>query len=184
MVLYLASNVSKEITYNSLRSLLGVGSANTVADYCEYLQESFLCFFINRYDFSLKKQLHFAKKIYFIDQAVAQVVGFRISEDRGRILENIVFLELKRRYKNIYFHRQQRECDFLIKEGLHITMAIQVCVQLNSDTTRQRELEGLIEALNMYNLKEGYIITENEETTEKIEHFTIHVIPIWKWLLN
>jgi uncharacterized protein len=67
--------------------------------------DSFLCFFINRYDFSLKKQLHYAKKNYFIDQALARTIGFRFSEDRGRILENIVFIELKRRHQEIYFHK-------------------------------------------------------------------------------
>lgn len=185
---YLASNVGKEITYNSLRSILGLASASTVSDYCGHLEDSFLCFFINRYDFSLKKQIHFAKKIYFIDQALARSIGFRTSEDRGRLLENIVFIELKRRYQEIYFHKQKKECDFLIKEGTKITTVIQVSSNINSEKTMQRELDGLAEAMELYGLNEGYIINEEVDTTKKIEitakNYVVHLIPLWKWLLT
>jgi len=188
LVFYLASNVSKEITYNSLRKTLGLASATTVSDYCSYLENSFLCFFVNRYDYSLKKQLQYAKKVYFIDQAIAHMVGFRFSEDHGRLLENIVFLELKRRHQDIYFHKQRKECDFIIRAGNNITAAVQVCTSLDNDNTKQRELAGLIEAMEIYQLSEGLIITANEEGTETITHnnseYIVNTIPIWKWLLH
>src|SRR5690606_20869986 len=107
LVYYLASNNAKEFTYNSVRKLLGLASSNTVAEYCHYLENSFLCFSINRFSYSLKKQIHYAKKIYFIDQALAECVGFRFSDDNGRTLENIVFLELLRRDREIYFHKEK-----------------------------------------------------------------------------
>jgi len=187
LVFYLASNTSKEITYNSLRSTLGLASASTVSDYCNFLENSFLCFFINRYAYSLKKQLHYAKKVYFIDQALANSVGFHISEDKGRLLENIVFIELKRREKEIYFHKQKKECDFLIREKTKIKTVIQVSLQIDSTTTKQRELDGLLEALQIYHLNKGYILTENEQGIEKIQYnnkqYLIHIIPVWQWLL-
>jgi predicted AAA+ superfamily ATPase len=188
LVFYLASNVSKEITYNSLRKMLGLASASTVSDYCTYLENSFLCFFINRYDYSLKKQLQYAKKVYFIDQALAKTVGFRISEDSGRLLENIVFLELKRRYQEIYFHKANKECDFLVRQNGRISIVMQVCLQLSNPETKRREIAGLTEALELYDLKTGYIITEDEENTETITYknkkYTIQIMPIWKWLLQ
>jgi len=188
LVFYLASNVGKEITYNSIRKLLGLGSSVTIADYCHHLENSFLCFFINRYDFSLKKQIHYAKKVYFIDHALAKTVGFRFGEDRGRLLENVVFIELKRRGKEIYFHKQKYECDFLTKENTKITAAIQVTSNLNLEETKLREINGLLDAMELYGLEVGYIITEQEHKTEQITHhgknYQIHIIPIWLWLSN
>jgi uncharacterized protein len=189
LVYYLASHNAKEFTYNSLKQLLQLGSSNTIAEYCQYLENSFLCFTINRFSFSLKKQMYSHKKIYFIDQALAATVGFRFSEDHGRMLENIVFLQLKRQGKEIYFHKEQKECDFVIREGYHIAQAIQVTVSLKNDKTKTREIEGLLEAMEMYDLSEGLIIAEEDEE-EQInlekngKHYLIHVVPCWKWLLE
>ena len=188
LVLYLASNIGKDVSFNALKKMLNLGSATTVSEYCSYLESSFLCFFINRYDYSLKKQIHYSKKNYLIDPGLAKFIGFRFSEDRGRLLENIVFLELKRRNKlDIYFHRQQYECDFVVRRGIKIVQAIQVTQHLNDQATKQRELRGLLEAMKTYQLNEGYLLTENEENIEILnhesKHYTVHIIPLWKWLL-
>lgn len=188
LVYYLASNNCKEFTYNSLRKLLGLASANTVSDYCHFFENSFLCFAINRFSYSLKEQIHYAKKIYFIDQALAEAVGFKFSEDNGRILENIVFLELKRQNKEIYFHKQKKECDFVLRDGYKVSTAIQVCVSLKNNETKKREIEGLLEALVAYDLDEGLIITEDETDLIKIDFQSkqrkIMVLPCWKWLME
>jgi len=186
---FLASNISCNITYNSLRKTLGLASATTVADYCSYLSNSYLCFFINRFSYSLKEQIHYAKKTYFIDHALAKAIGFRSSDDQGKTLENIVFLELKRRSCEIYFHKQKYECDFLLKQGTKIVAALQVCLSLQDATTKKRELQGLIEAMENYGLKQGLVLTENDKiSTEQLHHgnnkYTVHIIPIWWWLLN
>ena len=188
LVYYLASNNAKEFSYNALRKLLGLASSNTVAEYCHYLESSFLSFIVNRFSYSLKKQTHFAKKIYFIDQALAESIGFRLSQDEGRTLENIVFLQLLRQKKDIYFHQEKHECDFVIRDGYLIAEAIQVCTSLKEDKTRQREMNGLLEAMVTYNLKQGLIITENECATEFVEHngvtYQINIVPCWQWLLS
>jgi len=188
LVFYLASNCSKEMTFNSLRKLLDLGSATTVSEYCTYLENSYLCFFVNRYSESVKKQMQSPKKVYFIDHILAKTVGFRFSDDKGRLLENIVFIELKRRLLEIYYHKLNKECDFIIRKNGKIVNAIQVCQSIYEEKTRQREIDGLLEALNSYSLKTGYILTENEEKTFEIEHnqeqFKIIIMPIWKWLLE
>lgn len=79
-----------------------------VSDYCNYLETSYLCFFLNRYHTSVKTQYQSSKKIYFIDHALARNIGFRFSDDSGRLLENIVFIELKRRFQRIYYHREKK----------------------------------------------------------------------------
>jgi len=187
LVFYLASNCSKEITYNSLRKLLGLGSATTISDYCSYLEYSYLCFFVNRYSDSVKAQIQSPKKVYFIDHAFARTIGFRFSEDKGRMFENIVFIELKRRAFDIYYYRDNKECDFLIRKTGKIIGAIQVCQTLHNTETKQRETEGLLEALERFAFREGYILTESEENTTVIQqngiNYKIIVMPIWKWLL-
>lgn len=93
LVFFLASNCSKETTYAALQKLLGIGSATTVSDYCSYLENSYLCFFLNRYCLSVKAQLRSPKKVYFIDHALAKTLGFSFSDDYGRMLENITFID-------------------------------------------------------------------------------------------
>lgn len=189
LAVFLASNISGTITYNSLRKGLGLASATTVADYCSYLSNSYLCFFVNRFSYSLKEQIHYAKKTYFIDHALAKTIGFRSSGDKGKTLENIVFLELKRRTCDIYFHKQKYECDFVLKQGTKIVAALQVCLSLQDASTKKRELQGLIEAMENYGLAQGFILTENDKISiEQLHHnnnkYTIHILPIWWWLLN
>ena len=187
LVFYLASNCSKEMTYNALRKLLGIGSASTVSDYCTCLENSYLCFLVSRYSESVKSQMQSPKKVYIIDHVLAKYIGFRFSDDIGRILENIVYIELKRRGADIYYHRETKECDFLVRDGGTITTAIQVCKSVTDPVTRLREVEGLLEALERYGLSEGFILTESEEeilVIEKMKPFRIKIMPIWKWLIE
>lgn len=182
-VYYLASNIGKEFSYTNLAKTVGLSSPHTIANYCNYLEQSYLYFFVSRYSHSLKKQIQYNKKCYMIDPALIRITGFRVSEDRGRLLENIVFLHLRMGTKEIYFHKETKECDFILREGNQIVQAIQVTTNLSDPTVRNREIEGLIEAMDTYHLREGIILTENEQDTIKINNFVISVIPIWKWLL-
>lgn len=104
------------------------------------------------------------------------------------MLENIAFIELKRRGKSIFYHYGERECDFIIQDGSKIVQAIQVCQTMKSSSTRERELAGLMDALVVHSLKEGFILTESEEAEEVLTHegrsYKIHIIPLWKWLLD
>lgn len=183
VVYYLASNIGKEFSYTKLGKIAG-NTPNTIINYCSYLEECYLCFFINRYSHSLTKQLQYNKKCYMIDPALIRTTGFRVSEDKGRLLENIVFLQLKMQGKEIYFHKDQRECDFIIREGSRITQAIQVATHLSTQNVRKREIEGLVEAMNAYELQKGIILTENEQETIKVDGLQISALPIWKWLLQ
>jgi len=100
------------------------------------------------------------------------------------MLKNLVFLELKRGGKNIYYHRQKSECDFVIKEVQKICQAIQVSATLYEKDTYDRELKGLKETMEYYKLDSGLIITENEEDSIAFSGKQITVKPAWKWLLG
>jgi len=184
LVYYFASNIGKEFSYTKLGETVGLSSPHTVSNYCTYLEKCYLCFFVNRYNHSLKKQIQYNKKCYMIDPAMIRTIGFRVSEDKGRLLENIVFLHLKMTGQEIYFHKNRKECDFILRKNNQIIQAIQVSLNLSDEKVKNREIEGLIEAMKAYDLQEGFIITENEQSILEIEKFKIRIIPIWKWLLN
>ena len=141
-----------------------------------------MAFLISRYNPSLKKQIYYNKKAYFIDTAMAKLLGFRTSDDLGRMLENVVFLHLKRLGKEIYFHKEKYECDFVIRKENTIVEAIQVTHSLKDN--KEREINGLLEALDIYKLKEGLLLTADQEEEIIEKNRKIVVKPIWKWLLE
>ena len=182
-VYYVASNMGKEISYNQLKNLTGLTSATTIKEYLEYLENCYFAFLIPRYSHSLKKQIYSPKKVYFIDTCMARILGFRSTDDTGRMMENAVFLSIKRKYEEIYYHKGQKECDFIIRKNGRISQAVQVTASLKG-SNRDREFEGLIEALNEYKLKEGLIVTEDQSEELVIDNKKIFVVPIWQWLLE
>ena len=191
LVFFLASNCGKQVTLSKLMGMINnngeiIKSRTTIFHYCSYLENSFLSFFVNRHDNNLKIQQQSSRKVYFIDHVLAKILGFRTSEDRGHMLENIVFIELKRRGYDIFYHKGSKECDFVIREGVYTRQVIQVCTELYDPSTKEREFSGLIEAMDKFSLSLGLIITENEEFSEILEindkQYKIDVIPIWKWL--
>lgn len=179
--LYLASNVGKLFSYATLQRISGIKSSSSIKNYLGYYRQSYLFFYLKKFDFSIQKQMMNSKKAYSIDPAFANRLGFAFSENKGRLIENIVYIELLRRGKEVYYYSGKNECDFLIKEGFNITCAIQVCYQLD-ETNQQREYNGLQEAMQTYHLKTGLMITA--ETENIVPTDQIQIVPIWKWLLN
>lgn len=180
---FLFSNLSKEISYNGLKNILGFKSAMSVKNYIEFMEQSYLIFELHKYDHSLKKQFVSDKKIYAIDNGLRNAVAFYASSDEGRLLENIVFLELKRRGREIYFFKDKGECDFIIREKNKITAAIQVTAQFGANN-KKREINGLADALDAFGLAGGLILAKDEEDEIKAGGKIITVKPIWKWLLE
>ncbi|MHA1107324.1 MAG: ATP-binding protein [Promethearchaeota archaeon] len=181
--IYLLSNATNLISHGSLSKVFDV-SINTIKEYISFLESAYLFFRLNKFSYSYKKQFKTSSKIYSIDNGLINLVSFKFSENKGRLFENLVFLELKRNNKEIYYHKIKKECDFIIKKNLKITNAIQVSISLDLLKNKKREYEGLIEALNEYNLKEGLIITEDQYEDLKINGFKIKIRPLWFWLLN
>jgi len=120
--------------------------------------------------------------VYGIDLGLMRQLSFQHSENQGRLLENLVFLELKRQSKTVYYHHHKGECDFVIKEKNSITEVIQVCWSLYDAKTKQREINGLLEAMSAYQLKEGLILTEDESDQLTIDGKIINIMPVWLWL--
>jgi len=170
---YMLSQMAKEISYNSLRSIAHLDD-KTAKQYIAYLQDVNLLYIISNYDYSLKKLIGNKKKVYLVDPVFSQI-SFKISPDMGRLFENFVFMTLKRLGKDIYFFQNGGECDFLIKDGVQITCAVQVCYFL-SDENRKRETEGLLNAMQKFGLDNGYIVTYNQEAQTTIDQKNIFII--------
>ncbi|MBM3199838.1 ATP-binding protein [Candidatus Woesearchaeota archaeon] len=183
LVNILTANTSAPFTYNSLKTSLGLANSITVKEYISYLNNSFLFFELQKFDFSIRKQLNSPKKAYVIDPAFSHITGFNISANKGRLLENAVFLELKRKNKEVYYYSGKGECDFLIKEETKISEAIQVCYALDK-SNKERETSGLTECMEKFKLKKGIIITHEQEEEIKTKGKTIKLIPAFKWLLK
>jgi predicted AAA+ superfamily ATPase len=184
LVSYLAGNYARLSTNSELAEIIGVKNASTVKKYTGFLADSYLVFQVSKYDYSVSKQILNPKKSYFIDNGLVKRIGFSFSENLGHLLENLVFIELLRRGKKIFYHHKSQECDFVLAEDKTVTSAIQVCYAFSSEKTRKREIEGLLDAMSAYNLPSGLIITEDTEEDFFDNKKKITIIPAWKWLLE
>lgn len=181
--LYLSSNISKLFSYSTLQKISGVKSTSTIKNYLEYLEKAYLFFYLKKFDYSVRKQIMNPRKVYAIDHGFARQLGFNFSKNKGRILENIIFIELLRRKKEVYYFSGKNECDFIVKEGLDIVEAIQVAYSLET-TNYDRETNGLKEAMLTYNIKHGTLIIMSKELKEVIIDDKINIVYAWEWLLN
>ncbi|HPS84865.1 MAG TPA: DUF4143 domain-containing protein, partial [Bacteroidales bacterium] len=161
-----------------LSNTLEIKSVRTTIDYCNYLNESYLFDFVPLFSFSARKQMANPKKAYSVDTGMARASSLSFSEDAGRMLENAVYIKLRRSGNNIFYFRDSRsECDFIVKENERVVAAIQVCSELNDDNLK-REITGLKTAMEITKAKKGYIVSFDQED----EFDGIRVIPAWKWL--
>ena len=181
--IYLLSNISNELSIRSLSRIVEIKNLSTLKSILDTFEKSFIFFFVHKFDFSIKKQVQNPRKVYCVDNGFVSEVGFRFTEDKGKFLENIVFLQLKRLYNNdIYYFSEKGECDFITRKGTKINSAIQVCYDLNNDN-KEREINGLMEVLTKFKLDEGMILTFDKEEEIKIDNKIINVKPVWKWIM-
>ena len=183
MATYLLTNTGKEFSYNSLKKTFGIGSVNSAIAFVSYFEDSYLLFTLPKFDYSLKKQIVNPKKVYSVDNGLSSANSASFSDDNGRVLENSVFLHLRRQNREIFYFREKSECDFLVREKSKITRAIQVCYGLNEDN-KEREIKGLQEAMSKFNLNDGLILTYNQEDRIDLGRKEIKVLPAWKWMLE
>ena len=183
----LISSATKQVSvnniYNELKSSGFKIGKNQLYDNLEACQNIYMALLLRKHTTSLVERELGEKKIYAIDNGLLSALDYKFSDDTGKSLEQAVFLELKRRGKEIYFFKEKAECDFIVKHGLEVTEAIQVSATLSDEKTRKRELRGLLECCTAFGLKEGLIITA--ETAEQIEvdGVKIAVMPLYRWLL-
>jgi len=188
---YLTSNFSSEFTYSKLSNIFSVKDVHTVKNYVDYLKESFIITVIDRFSSKLKQQVISPKKVYVVDHGICNFLSFKLSKDTGRLIENVVCIELLRRKSinsglEIYYWKdyQQNEVDFVVKQGSKIKTLIQVCQDLSEHETKEREVKSLIKAGKELKCKDLVIISRDKEGEEIKDNIKIKFIPLWRWLLK
>ena len=181
LAVYLLSNIGTLVSANSFKGMFGIKSSTTFLDYFSYLKDAYLIDFVPMFDYSVKKQIRNPQKIYAIDLGIYHQNKLVFSPNDGHILENAVFLHLRRMGNEIYYFQGKGECDFVttkrgVPESLH-----QVCVHLNS-MNQDREIDGLFAAMKYFNKDIGFIITLNQTDKFEKDGKIIQVIPAWKWM--
>lgn len=117
LIFYLASNVTKRITYTSLGKIVGIRHSETVKNYLEYIEQTYMIFQLMKYSPSVKVQMLNPKKIYFIDNAIVSRIGFNATDNMGVKLENMVFVELKRRGHDVFIMQIRRSATLLLERA-------------------------------------------------------------------
>lgn len=185
-----ASNIATLTTYGSMEKYLKV-TRGTIERFSGYLEQVYLFFFLKRFSFRVKAQEKDPRKVYSIDAGLSNAIGFRFSENLGRLAENVVLLELKRQQSlnpglELFYWKDvhHREVDFVLKEGLKVRQLIQVCWNVSDLKTKDRELRSLKKAMGELKCNNALVITEDYEGEETMNGKKVVFIPLWKWLLQ
>ena len=188
---FLITNVSSEFTYRKLGKIFGIKNVSTISNWISFLEESFLIFKLEKFDFKLKQQFIAPKKVYCLDCGIINAIGFKFLENMGKIIENEVAIELQRRKSalsqfEIYYWKdyQQHEVDFVVKKGNNVIKLIQVTYADSREEIKEREIKSLLKARKELRCSNLMIITWDYEQEEEIENEQIIFVPLWKWLLQ
>lgn len=186
----LLASFSKEFSVHKLYLTLksrGIKlSKNTLYAYLSMLEDSMFAFFISKFKYSIRKEEFSINKAYLCDIGFVKLSEF--SGDKGRKIENVVLLELKRKASPLeqifYWANGKSEIDFIVAHGLKIKQLIQVCHNIDDYDTKRRETRALVKASKELKCKNLLVITFDYEAEERIQGKRIKFIPLWKWLLE
>lgn len=184
LALYLVSNFCNPVSANELTAELGLSSVNTTRKYMDYLHEPYLFYYLLRYNNKLKLMKKAPRKVYVVDNGFVASKAFSLSDNLGRLLENQVFIELLRRgydtEKTIFYYRSRndKEVDFVLRNGTQIERLIQVCYDLSNPKTEKREVDSLVECAGELKCHNLVIVTNNDKRVIEKNGCKINVVPI------
>lgn len=184
LALYFVSNFCNAVSANELTRELGFSSVNTTKKYMDYLHEPFMFYYLYRYNNKLRLMKKASRKVYVVDNGFVAAKAFSLSENLGRLLENQVFIELLRRgydsEKSIFYYRSRndKEVDFVLRDGARIERLVQVCYDMSSPKTQKRETDSLVECAEELNCRNLVIVTNAEKRTIEKDGYKIDVVPV------
>jgi predicted AAA+ superfamily ATPase len=186
---YLLSNYCNPFSFNQAMNDLELKSVATVQKFCRYLSEPYLFFYLPRYAVKVKQHQKAPQKVYVVDNGFILARSFELSRNDGRLLENMIFVELlRRKYRpglDMFYYRTRndKEVDFACRDGYKVTRLIQVCFDLSGEKTFKREIGSLVEASMETGCEQLMVITWDHEEVVRYHGATINIIPAWKWML-
>jgi len=192
---YAISCFSKQISiskiYNYIKTLGLKCSKSTLIKFLACSIDAFFLFPVEIFSYSIKDRKQYPRKLYVVDNGIIREVYSESVEKIGILMENAVFIELKRKeyegkISEIFYWKdhQQREVDFVIKKGIKIKQLVQVTYASHRDEIERREIKALLKASTQLKCKDLLCITWDYEDDDVIERRRIKFIPLWKWLLS
>lgn len=187
---HLINNFANLYTARKLLEALNLKSATTIEKYIDYLEEAYLIFSLLRYSPKSLERIKSPRKVYVVDNGFVGAKAIQHSPDKGRLMENLVFIELVKRgvkpNRELFYYktRNNREVDFVVKKGIEVAELIQVCYDLTNPEAEQREIKALIEAGKELKVKKLTILTWDESRQIEKDGIIIKVAPLWEWLLE
>lgn len=179
-----AGEFSVNKIYNELKSQGYKIAKDTIYEYQGYVDAVYLARFISKYAHSVVKSELSQKKCYVIDQGMGVALDFKLAQDKGRLLETTVALELLKQGKQIAYVQNGSECDFVLIEKGKVIAAIQVAYDFSDDPTKEREIKGLVESCQKFNLQTGMILTFNQSDEFDVDGIKVKVIPAWHYFFS
>ena len=173
---YLIENPGCRFSATRMLKSLNVSVASTVINWCDWFEDAYLFFFVPKYSDSVRAQLVNPRKVYSVDTGLVNVVSRRIVFNDALCFENMVFLALRRKYRDIFYFDDGGECDFVCMEHHLPRVAVQACVKLTKENSG-REKEGLAAAMRRFSFNEGFIVTKSQREDIKVDEGVIHVVP-------
>ncbi|MDO8509904.1 MAG: ATP-binding protein [bacterium] len=190
LALHLINNFANLYTVRKLLEALNLKSATTVEKYINYLEEAYLIYSLLRYSPKSLERIKSPRKVYAVDNGFISAKAIQHSPDKGRLMENLVFTELVKRgvkpNRDLFYYktRNDREVDFVIKNGIEIIELIQVCYEMKNSDTEQREVKALVEAGGELKVKKLTVLTWDEKKEIEKDGMIIGFKPLWEWLLE
>jgi uncharacterized protein len=175
--------------YNSMKSLQYEVGKSTIQTFIGYIESSYFMYSVPVISPKVKDRMQWPRKLYFVDTVFISQLSGKFSRNVGRLYENAVFLELKRRQKGdmeIFYWKnlKHEEVDFVVKEGLKVKQLIQVCYDITDYDTKKREIKALLKCSKELQCNNLLVITEKKEGVDKIDGKKIQYVPLWRWLLD
>ena len=183
LAIFLVSNIGNRVTATKLKQPLSIAATSTVLTWFSHLEFSYLITFLPMFSHSTKAQLINPRKVYAIDLGLVNTVSNTTTENLGRKLENLIFLHLRRKYKELYYFDENGECDFVAMERGKVKELVQVCYIITPDNI-DRELKGLRQAMRFFDFHKAIIVTFDTKDVIKEDGFEIEIIPACDYLIN
>ena len=185
---HLINNFASLYTVRKLLDVLNLKSASTTEKYIKYLEEAYLVFSLLRYSPKSVQRIKSPRKVYVVDNGFITAKAIQHSPDKGKLMENLVFTELVKRgakpNRDLFYYktRNDREVDFIVKNGAEVTELIQVCYESISPDVEQRETKALVEASGELKAEKLTVLTWDEKREVERDGMTIQFVPLWQWL--
>ena len=184
---YCFTNISTLLSftklYNEFKSQGFKLSKDTIFNYMAYLEDAYALFTVPIYRNSIKEEQRNPKKIYAIDNGFKKIYDYAITDDMGKLYENIVFLHLRRQTKEVYYFKQNQEVDFYAKLDSKAVL-VNVSYEIKDEKTRKRELDGLLEAMEYFHQDTAYLITKDEDSVVEMDGKKVYIVPLYKYLIE